>query len=124
MKTVNLGRLSIAVLWAVAAILVAGNVPSHAAGYRHDCTSRALNAYLRDNIKRGVTSRGDLVADRAKLSLVGTMQSVARNGATITCWARIRVTVGGRSAIRSTTVYVTIRGGEIVNLDFVMAENR
>lgn len=120
-------RLFAAILVACAAVHLApaANLKAaRAAEFPPDCTSPAVNGYFRNTIHKARTQRGKRVADRAKLSLVGTMTPVARNGAKLTCWARVRVSVNGRSAIRSTTVYLTIRGGEIVNLDFVMAENR
>ena len=120
-------RTFAAILFACAAVhvLPAADVgTAHAANFQPDCTSPAVNQYFRSNIQKGRTQRGERVADRAKLSLIGTMQPVARNGAKLTCWARVRVSINGRSAIRSTTIYMTIRRGEIENIDFVMAENR
>jgi hypothetical protein len=116
-------RLFVAALVACAAVHLAP--AARAAEFQPDCTSRAVNDYIRNNIHKGRTQRGKRVSDQAKLSLVGTMTPVARNGAKLTCWARVRVTVNnGRSALRSTTFYLTIRRGEIANVDFVMAENR
>jgi hypothetical protein len=121
-------RLFAAILVACAAVIhlaPAGDVgAARAAEFPPDCTSPAVNDYFRNTIHKARTQSGERVADRATLSVVGTMKPVARNGAKLTCWARVRVSIDGRSAIRSTTVYLTIRGGEIVNLDFIMAANR
>jgi hypothetical protein len=96
-------------------------VASEGSAITADCTNPAVNDHFRTQMVNATVDGQPLRGD-VRLALVGSMEPVAQDGANLTCKAWVRVTVRGEgSAVRSTTVYLTVRDGVIEKLDFVMA---
>ncbi|MBJ3785250.1 hypothetical protein [Devosia sediminis] len=118
-------RFKLRALAGLAACMTALTVSGASANdFQPDCTDPGVNDYFRTEISRARLGNGDPLAEGVSLSLVGQMRPGTENGDKITCHAQIKVTVrDGSSALRATTVFLTISGGEVQSLDFVMAPN-